>query len=138
MGTGKDKDMRSLELIEELNKILIDAKKRTEIVYEDVGEYDKMKTDFEHSILNDYYKMSAKDKRVKIDEFYDLMVERHERKYEHKELAILQELYTTGIEKAFNTTISKLRKLNQEIETPIYHKRAKKSKGEVIIVEKGK
>ncbi len=137
MGARKDEDMRSLELIEELNKILIDAKKRADIVYEDVGEYDKMKTDFEHSILNDYYKMSAKDKRKRIDEFYSLMVERHERKYEQKELAILQELYSTGLENAFNTTINKLRKLNQEIETPIYHKRAKKNKGEVIIVEKG-
>ena len=35
--------MKSLELLEELNKILIDADKRAKIVYEDVGEYDKSK-----------------------------------------------------------------------------------------------
>ena len=71
--------MRSLELIEELNKILIDAKKRADIVYEDVGEYDRLKTDFEHGILHDYHKMSAKEKRARIDDFYKLMIERHER-----------------------------------------------------------
>ena len=41
--------MKSLKIIEELNRILIDAKKRADIVYEDVGEYDKQKTDFEHN-----------------------------------------------------------------------------------------
>lgn len=128
--------MKSLRIIEELNRILIDAKKRADIVYEDVGEYDKQKTDFEHNILNDYYKMSAKDKRTKIDEFYELLVERHKRKYEQKELAILKDLYTPSLEKEINDTINKLRKLNQEIETPIYHKRAKKNKGEVVIVSK--
>ena len=77
--------MKSLELLEEINKLLIDADKRTEIVYEDVGEYDKSKTDFEHSILNEYNKMSAKEKRIKIDDFYELLVERHNRKYEYRE-----------------------------------------------------
>lgn len=129
--------MKSLELLEELNKILIDANKRADIVYADVGEYDKSKTDFEHSILNEYSKMSAKEKRIKIDNFYDLLVERHERKYEYKELDILKELYNLpGFKNRIDSTINKLRKLNQEIETPIYYKRAKKNKGEVIIVDK--
>ena len=129
--------MKSLELLEELNKLLIDADKRAEIVYDDVGDYDKQKSDFEHSILNEYSKMSAKDKRIKIDSFYDLLVERHKRKYEYKELEILKELYNlTGFKNRIDTAINKLRKLNQEIETPIYHKRAKKNKGEVVIVDK--
>lgn len=131
--------MKSLELLEELNKLLINANKRAKIVYEDVGEYDKLKTDFEHSILNDYSKMSAKDKRIKIDDFYNLLVERHERKYEYKELEILKELYNlVGLENAINNALNKLRKLNKEIETPIYYKRAKENKGEVIIVDKDK
>ena len=81
--------MRSLELLEELNKILIDANKRCSIAYE------------------------------------------------NRELEILKDLYNTSqnIETAFNATINKLRKLNQEQETPIYYKRAKKNKGEVIIVK---
>lgn len=131
--------MKSLELLEELNKILIDADKRAKIVYEDVGEYDKSKTDFEHSILNDYSKMSAKDKRIRIDDFYNLLVERHERKYEYRELEILKELYNlVGLKNAINNAINKLRKLNTEIETPIYYKRAKENKGKVIIVDKDK
>lgn len=131
--------MKSLELLEELNKILINADKQAKIVYEDVGEYDKSKTDFEHSILNDYSKMSAKDKRIKIDDFYNLLVERHERKYEYRELEILKELYNlSGLENAINNALNKLRKLNKEIETPVYYKRAKKNKGEVIIVDKDK
>ena len=129
--------MKSLELLEEINKLLIDADKRTEIVYEDVGEYDKSKTDFEHSILNEYNKMSAKEKRIKIDDFYELLVERHNRKYEYRELEILKELYNLpGFKNKIDTTINKLRKLNQEIESPIYYKRAKKSEGEVVIVDK--
>ena len=131
--------MKSLEVLEELNKILINADKQAKIVYEDVGEYDKSKTDFEHSILNEYSKMSAKDKRIKIDDFYNLLVERHERKYEYKELEILKELYNlSGLENAINNALNKLRKLNKEIETPVYYKRAKKNKGEVIIVDKDK
>lgn len=131
--------MKSLKLLEELNKILIDADKRAKIVYEDVGEYDKSKTDFEHSILNDYSKMSAKDKRIRIDDFYNLLVERHERKYEYRELEILKELYNlVGLKNAINNAINKLRKLNTEMETPIYYKRAKENKGEVIIVDKDK
>ena len=131
--------MKSLEVLEELNKILINADKQAKIVYEDVGEYDKSKTDFEHSILNDYSKMSAKDKRIKIDDFYNLLVERHERKYEYRELEILKELYNlSGLENAINNALNKLRKLNKEIETPVYYKRAKKNKGEVIIVDKDK
>lgn len=131
--------MKSLEVLEELNKILINADKQAKIVYEDVGEYDKSKTDFEHSILNEYSKMSAKDKRIKIDDFYNLLVERHERKYEYRELEILKELYNlSGLENAINNALNKLRKLNKEIETPVYYKRAKKNKGEVIIVDKDK
>jgi len=37
------------------------------------------------------------------------------------------------LETAFNMAINKLRKLNQEQETPIYYKRAKKNKGERIV-----
>ena len=39
-----------------------------------------------------------------------------------------------GLENALNTAISRLRKLNQEIEDPIYYKRAKKNKGQVVLV----
>lgn len=129
--------MRSLEIIEELNKILIDAKKRTSIVYEEVGECDKIRCDFEHGILNEYYKLSAKDKRLKLDELFEILIERHERKYTYRELEILKELYDLqGLEKTLNNVINKLRKLNQEIEEPIYYKRAKKNKGEIVIVER--
>ena len=135
--TGEDEIMRSLEIIEELNKILIDAKKRVDIVYEEVGECDKARGDFEHDLLNEYSKLSAKDKRLRLDELVDILVERHERKYTYRELEILKELCNLpGIEKTLNSVINKLRKLNQEIETPIYYKRAKKNKGEVVIVEK--
>ena len=55
----------------------------------------------------------------------------------YRELEILKELYDLpGIKNALNTAINKLRKLNQEIEQPIYYKRAKKHKGKVILVEK--
>lgn len=129
--------MKSLELLEELNRILIDADKRAEIVYDDIGEYDKIRSDFEHNILSNYNKMTAKDKRLKLDELFDILADRHERKYEYRELEILKELYNLhGFEKTMNNTLNRLRKLNQEIEEPIYYKRAKKNKGEVIVVDK--
>lgn len=129
--------MKSLEILEELNKILIDANKRKDIVYEDIGECDKTRGDFEHDILNEHYKLSAKEKRLKLDELFQILAERHERKYTYRELEILKELYDLkGLETALNNAINKLRKLNQEIESPIYYKRAKKNKGEVVIVKK--
>ena len=80
--------------------------------------------------------MSAKEKREYTDKMFECLAERHNCKYEHRELEILADLHTTaGVETAFNTAISKLRKLNKELETPIYYKRAKKNKGEVIIVK---
>ena len=129
--------MRSLQLLEELNKILIDANKLCSIAYENVGEQDKLRGDIEHDILNNYKTMSAKEKRECTDKMFECLVERHNCKYEYRELEILKELYNTSqrIETAFNTAINKLRKLNQEQETPIYYKRAKKNKGEVIIVK---
>lgn len=84
--------MKSLELLEEVNKILIDAKKRVDIVFEDVGECDKAKGDLEHDILNEHYKLNAKEKRQKLDELFELLVERHERKYLYRELDILKDL----------------------------------------------
>ncbi len=130
--------MKSLELLEELNKILIDANKRCNIAYENVGEQDKIKSDIEHDILNNYNSMSAKEKREYTEKMFECLAERHNYKYEYRELEILKDLYNTSqnIETAFNTTINKLRKLNQEQEKPIYYKRAKKNKGEVIIVKK--
>lgn len=85
--------MKSLELIEELNKVLIDANKRTDIVYNNVGENDKQRSDLEHDILNEYYNLTAKEKRAKLDELFEILVERHENKYEYRELEILKELY---------------------------------------------
>ncbi len=130
--------MRSLELLEELNKILIDANKRCDIAYENVGEQDKIKGDLEHDVLNTYKNMSAKQKRESLDNLYECLVERHNKKYEHRELEILKELFNSpkSIETSFNNAISKLRKLNQEQETPIYYKRAKKNKGQVVVVNK--
>lgn len=129
--------MRSLEVLEELNKILIDANKRCSIAYENVGEQDKLRSDIEHEILNNYKTMSAKEKREYTDKMFECLAERHNYKYEHRELEILKELYNTplNIETAFNNAINKLRKLNQEQETPIYYKRAKRNKGEVIVVK---
>lgn len=129
--------MRSLELLEELNKILIDANKRCNIAHANVGEQDKIRSDIEHELLNSYKDMSAKEKREYTDKFFECLAERHNCKYEYRELEILKDLYNTpqNIETAFNTAINKLRKLNQEQETPIYYKRAKKNKGEVIIVK---
>ena len=129
--------MRSLQLLEELNKILIDANKRCSIAYENVGEQDKLRGDIEHDILNNYKTMSEKEKREYTDKMFECLVERHNYKYEYRELEILKELYNTSqsIQTAFNTAINKLRKLNQEQETPIYYKRAKRNKGEVIIVK---
>jgi len=129
--------MRSLELLEELNKILIEANKRCNIAYENVNEQDKLRSDLEHDLLNNYKTMTAKEKRKYADIFFECLVERHNYKYEYRELEILKGLYNTSqnIETAFNTAISKLRKLNQEQETPIYYKRAKRNKGEMIIVK---
>lgn len=90
---GDAKEVKSLELIEDLNKILIDANKRAEIVYNNVGENDKQRCDLEHDILNEYYNLTAKEKRVKIDELFEILIERHENKYEYRELEILKELY---------------------------------------------
>jgi len=130
--------MKSLKLLEELNKILIDANKRHKIIYESVGEQDKIRSDLDHDLINNYKNMSAKEKREYIDKYFECLAERHNYKYEYRELEILKDLYNTSqnIETAFNTAINKLRKLNQEQETPIYYKRAKKNKGETIIVNK--
>lgn len=87
--------MKSLEIIEKLNKILIEANKRKDIVYQDVGEYDKQRSDFEHDILSEYASLSAKDKRQKIDVLFEILAERHNSKYEYRELEILKELYNT-------------------------------------------
>lgn len=131
--------MKSLEVIEELNKILIDANKRCDIVYEEIGEQDKLRSDIDHDLINNYKNMTAKDKREYAEKYFQCLADRHNYKYEFRELEILKELYNTfGIEKALNETINKLRKLNQEKETPIYYKRAKKNKGEAIIVKKEK
>ena len=128
--------MKSLGIIEELNKILIDANKRTEIAYNNVGENDKQRSDLEHDILNEYYNLTAKEKREKLEELFTILVERHENKYEYRELEILKELYNLpGLENALNTAINKLRKLNQEIEDPIYYKRAKKNRGQIVVVK---
>ena len=130
--------MKSLELLEELNKILIEANKRCSIAYVNVGEQEKLRSDIEHDILNNYKTMSAKEKRECTDKMFECLVERHNCKYEYRELEILKDLYNTSknIETAFNIAINKLRKLNQEQETPIYYKRAKSNEGKVIIVEK--
>lgn len=130
--------MRSLEVLEELNRILIDANKRCDITYENIGEQDKIRSDIEHDLLNNYKSMTAKEKREYTDKFFECLADRHNYKYEYRELEILKELYNTkqNLETSFNTAINKLRKLNQEQETPIYHKRAKKNKGEKVVVKK--
>ncbi len=128
--------MRSLELLEEFNKILIEADKQCNAVSESVGEQDRIRSDMEHDLLNEYENMSAKEKREFADEFYECLVERHECKYRFRELEILKDLYNvSNLKNGFNETINKLRKLNQEMETPIYHKRARKNKGEIIVVK---
>lgn len=128
--------MRSLDILEELNKILIEANKRCDIVYENVGEQDKLRSDLDHDLLNTYKNMSAKDKREYTEKYFECLADRHNYKYEFRELEILKELFNSkqGIEPSFNNAISKLRKLNKEIEAPIYYKRAKKNKGQVVIV----
>ena len=98
--------MKSLETLEELNRTLIDANKRCDVLYEEVGEYDKEKGDYEHDILNKYknsYKtLSAKDKRIMLDEFFIILADRHNTKYDHRETEILKELYNTPrIRKSF-------------------------------------
>lgn len=90
---GGTKEMRSLELIEEINKILIDANKKAEIVYNNVGENDKQRCDLEHDILNKYCNLTAKEKKEKLEELFTILVERHENKYKYRELEILKELY---------------------------------------------
>ena len=85
--------MKSLEIIEQLNKILIDANKRTDIAYTNIGENDKQRSDLEHDILNEYYNLTAKEKREQLDELFEILVERHKNKYEYRELEILKELY---------------------------------------------
>ncbi len=129
--------MKSLEILEQLNKILIDANKRCNIAYQNVGEQDKLRSDLDHELLNNYQNMSAKEKREYTEKYFECLAERHNCKYEYRELEILKELYNTSqnIETAFNNAINKLRKLNQEQETPIYYKRAQENKGQVIIVK---
>lgn len=129
--------MRSLELLEELNKILIEANKKCDVVYEHVGEQDRLRSDIEHDVLNKHKTMSAKEKREYLDKIFECLADRHNYKYEYRELEILKELFNSNksIGASFNIAISKLRKLNQEQETPIYYKRAKQNKGEVVIVK---
>jgi len=129
--------MKSLEILEELNRILINANKRCDIVQENVKEQEKLMTDLDHDLINTYKNMTAKQKREYTDKYFECLLDRHNYKYEYRELEILKELFNSpkSIETSFNTAISKLRKLNQEIETPIYHKRAKKNKGQVVIVK---
>ncbi len=83
--------MKSLEVLE-LNKrkILIEANKRCNIAYENVGEQDKLRSDIEHDILNNYKTMSAKEKRECTDKMFECLVERHKYKYEYRELEILK------------------------------------------------
>lgn len=129
--------MKSLNLIEELNKILIDADKRCDIAFDNVGEQQKILGDMEHDLLNTYKTMKAKNKREFTDEFYNVLVERHIYKYEQKELEILKNLYNIpGLQNALNDSIYKLRKIKQEVDNPIYHYRSKKRQGEIMIVEK--
>lgn len=129
--------MKSLELLEELNKILIDANKRCDLVYQEVGEQDKIRSDYDHELLNAYETMSAKEKREYTQKYFETLVERHNLKYEFRELEILKEIFNSkqSIETTLNQAIGKLRKLNQEQEQPIYYKRARKNKGKVIIVK---
>jgi hypothetical protein len=127
--------MKSLEILEELNKILIDAEKRCDIVYDEVGEQDKLRSDIDHDLLNNYQSLTAKEKREYAEKYFQCLADRHNFKYEYRELEILKELRNLqGLETAFNQAINKLRKLNQEQETPIYYKRAKQNKGEIIQV----
>ncbi len=132
--------MKSLELLEELNKILIDANKRCDIAYENVGEQDKLRSDLDHDLLNTYKNMTAKEKREYTEKYFECLADRHNYKYEYRELEILKELYNTPqkLETAFNSAINKLRKLNQEQESPIYYKRAKKNKGQIVVVKEEK
>ena len=123
--------MKSLKLLEEINKILIDANKRCDIAFKNVGECDKVRGDLEHDLLNKYKDMKAKEKRKFTDELFESLVERHNQKYEFREL----DNTPLKLETAINTAINKLRKLNQEQETPIYYKRASRNKGEKIIVK---
>lgn len=132
--------MKSLELLEELNKILIDANKRSDIAYENVGEQEKLRSDLDHDLLNTYKSMTAKEKREYTEKYFKCLADRHNYKYEYRELEILKELYNTPqkLETAFNSAINKLRKLNQEQESPIYYKRAKKNKGQIVVVKEAK
>lgn len=125
--------MRSLELLEELNKILIDADKRCKIAYDNIGEQDRLRSDLEHELLYKYKEMKAKEKREFTEKYHECLIDRHIYKYEYRELEILKKVYDlNGIRNTLNNAINELRKLNQEIETPIYYKRAKQNKGEII------
>lgn len=130
--------MKSLEVLEELNKILIDANKRCELVYQEVGEQEKILRDYDHELLSSFDNLSAKQKREYTDNYFETLAERHNLKYEYRELEILKELFNLPqnkkLETAMNEAIAKLRKLSQEQEQPIYFKRAKKNKGQVIVV----
>ena len=100
--------MKSLEILEELNKILIDANKRCDIAYENVGEQDKLRSDLDHDLLNTYKNMTAKEKREYTEKYFECLADRHNYKYEYRELEILKELYNTPqkLETAFNSAIN--------------------------------
>lgn len=111
--------MKSLEIIEELNKVLIDANKRTDIAYNNVGENDKQRSDLEHDILNEYYNLTAKEKREKLDELFEILVERHENKYEYRELGILKELYNLPrARKCFKYSNKQIKKIKSRDRRP--------------------
>ena len=123
--------MESLELLEKINKKMIDAQKRKSICYENVSEIDKLKGDMEHELYHHFGDLSAKQKRERNDEYVKVLKQRHEEKYEYEELEILEELYTTPqMKQAMDKAISKLRKLDQELEQPIYYYRSKKKREE--------
>ena len=87
-------------------------------------------------MASSFTNLSAKQKREYTENYFETLAERHNLKYEYRELEILKEMFNSkqSIETTFNQAINKLRKLNQEQEQPIYYKRANKNKGEIIVV----
>lgn len=132
--------MESLEVLEKMNRLLVEATKKNKVMSENVVEQDKLKSDKEHDFYNTYTELKAKQKREFADEYFKLLDERHKVKFESEENEILTELMKTpNIEKALGDAVCKLRKLDKKIKQPMYYYRsetAKKEKGEFYVGNK--
>jgi hypothetical protein len=112
-----------INYLEEINKAIIDAKKRKDVVYDLVNVEDKRKSDLEHE--REINKMSAKERKDWDKRLLDCLLTRRDYKDEYKYLKTIAE--TVNEDPKFENTLTKLignlREIEGYLETPIYYPR---------------